>query len=36
LLVQPNQCFEEVDKIIEDLRFNDVPEKVKRELEIEL
>ena len=36
LLVQPNPCFEEVDRIIEDLRFNDVPEKVRKELEIEL
>ena len=36
LLVQPNPCFEKIDRIIEDLRFNDVPENVKKELEIEL
>ena len=36
LLVQPNPSFEEVDRVIEDLRFNDVPENVKKELEIEL
>ena len=36
LLVQTNPCFEEIDRVIEDLRLNDVPEKVTRELEIEL
>lgn len=34
LLVQTNPCFEEVDRVIEDLRLNDVPEKVKLEIEL--